>query len=141
MMLHPILWNWRSWSKECSSGNGSSTLLQHFIVFEEDPDDGAVHKIIAGYHQFHAVNAAVEETVRASGTVPAGQIGDQAGQYWSGQMQGGKPGDHRAGVVWHTQGSLANLRDSLLPKLLSGELSLANITIIKNTLGDAPKEI
>ena len=105
MMLHPILWNWRSWSKECSSGNGSSTLLQHFIVFEEDPDDGAVHKIIAGYHQFHAVNAAVEETVRASGMVPAGQIGDQAGQYWSGQMQGGKPGDRRAGVVWHTQGS------------------------------------
>ena len=37
-------------------------LLQHFIVFEEDPDSGALHKIIAGYHQFHAVNAAVEET-------------------------------------------------------------------------------
>ena len=34
-------------------------LLQHFIVFEEDPDSGALHKIIAGYHQFHAVNAAV----------------------------------------------------------------------------------
>jgi type I restriction enzyme R subunit len=42
-------------------------LLQHFIVFEEDPDSDALHKIIAGYHQFHAVNAAVEETVRASG--------------------------------------------------------------------------
>ncbi len=42
-------------------------LLQHFIVFEEDPDSGELHKIIAGYHQFHAVNAAVEETVRASG--------------------------------------------------------------------------
>ncbi|MCP9820866.1 DUF4357 domain-containing protein [Synechococcus sp. Cruz-9H2] len=28
-------------------------LLQHFIVFEEDPDSGALHKIIAGYHQFH----------------------------------------------------------------------------------------
>ena len=41
-------------------------LLHHFIVFEEDPDSGALHKIIAGYHQFHAVNAAVEETVRAS---------------------------------------------------------------------------
>jgi len=35
-------------------------LLQHFIAFEEDPDSGALHKIIAGYHQFHAVNAAVE---------------------------------------------------------------------------------
>ncbi len=41
-------------------------LLQHFIAFEEDQDSGALHKIIAGYHQFHAVNAAVEETVRAS---------------------------------------------------------------------------
>jgi len=42
-------------------------LLHHSIVFEEDPDSGALHKIIAGYHQFHAVNAAVEETVRACG--------------------------------------------------------------------------
>ncbi len=40
-------------------------LLHHFIVFEEDPDSGALHKVIAGYHQFHAVNAAVEETLRA----------------------------------------------------------------------------
>jgi hypothetical protein len=58
-------------------------LLQHFIVFEEDTDSDRLHKIIAGYHQFHAVNAAVAETVRASG----------------------ESGDKRAGVVWHTQGS------------------------------------
>jgi type I restriction enzyme R subunit len=68
-------------------------LLQHFILFEEDPDSGALHKIIAGYHQFHAVNAAVQETVRASGMGP------------SSRSQGGRPGDRRAGVVWHTQGS------------------------------------
>jgi type I restriction enzyme R subunit len=68
-------------------------LLQHFIVFEEDPDSGDLHKIIAGYHQFHAVNAAVEETLRASGLGPAAS------------SQGGQPGDRRAGVVWHTQGS------------------------------------
>ena len=68
-------------------------LLQHFIVFEEDPDSGALHKILAGYHQFHAVNAAVQETVRASG------LGSAA------RSQGGQPGDRRAGVVWHTQGS------------------------------------
>ena len=49
-------------------------LLQHFIVFEENPDSGALHKIIAGYHQFHAVNAAVQETVRASGLGPAARI-------------------------------------------------------------------
>ena len=80
-------------------------LLQHFIVFEEDPDNGAVHKILAGYHQFHAVNAAVEETVRASGMSEIGKLKDDEGRYWSGRMHGGKAGDRRAGVVWHTQGS------------------------------------
>ncbi len=80
-------------------------LLQHFIVFEEDPDSGAIHKIVAGYHQFHAVNAAVEETVRASGMGDANMVRQEVGTYWSGRMHGGKPGDHRAGVVWHTQGS------------------------------------
>jgi len=81
-------------------------LLHHFIVFEEDPDSGALHKIIAGYHQFHAVNAAVEETVRASGMAETGSVlREEAGTYWSGRQRGGKPGDRRAGVVWHTQGS------------------------------------
>jgi type I restriction enzyme R subunit len=80
-------------------------LLQHFIVFEEDPDSGALHKIIAGYHQFHAVNAAVEETVRASGLAENSLMHDEAGTYWAGRMPGGRPGDRRAGVVWHTQGS------------------------------------
>jgi type I restriction enzyme R subunit len=81
-------------------------LLHHFIVFEEDPDSGALHKIIAGYHQFHAVNAAVEETVRASGmTETSSVLREDTGTYWAGRQRGGKPGDRRAGVVWHTQGS------------------------------------
>jgi type I restriction enzyme R subunit len=80
-------------------------LLHHFIVFEEDPDSGALHKIIAGYHQFHAVNAAVEETVRASGMTESNVLREEAGTYWAGRQRGGKPGDRRAGVVWHTQGS------------------------------------
>lgn len=81
-------------------------LLQHFIVFEEDPDSGELHKIIAGYHQFYAVNAAVEETVRASGMGVLGAgVHGVTGTYWARPMPGGKPGDRRAGVVWHTQGS------------------------------------
>jgi type I restriction enzyme, R subunit len=80
-------------------------LLQHFIAFEEDADTGSLHKIMAGYHQFHAVNAAVLETVRASGMVAQNEVRDSAGAFWSGKMQGGQPGDRRAGVVWHTQGS------------------------------------
>jgi type I restriction enzyme R subunit len=83
-------------------------LLQHFIAFEEDPDTGATHKIIAGYHQFHAVNAAVEETVRASNVAAGMPLEEEeggGGRFWSGRMRGGAPGDRRAGVVWHTQGS------------------------------------
>jgi type I restriction enzyme R subunit len=81
-------------------------LLRHFIVFEEDVDSGRLHKIIAGYHQFHAVNAAVEETVRASGMSMDKNLARQKlGTYWADRMHGGQPGDRRAGVVWHTQGS------------------------------------
>ena len=81
-------------------------LLQHFIVFEEDTESDRLHKIIAGYHQFHAVNAAVEETVRASGMEAAMMAAEvPEGHYWAGRMHGGKAGDRRAGVVWHTQGS------------------------------------
>jgi type I restriction enzyme R subunit len=44
-------------------------VLRHFIVFE-DAGAGVVAKKIAGYHQFHAVNVAVEETLRAAGVGP-----------------------------------------------------------------------
>lgn len=81
-------------------------LLHHFIVFEEDADSGSLHKIIAGYHQFHGVNAAVEETVRAIGMAePPADMKDGDGTYWARKMRDGKSGDRRAGVAWHTQGS------------------------------------
>ena len=40
-------------------------LVRHFIVFE-DLGGGKLAKKMAGYHQFHAVNVAVEETLRAA---------------------------------------------------------------------------
>ncbi len=40
-------------------------LIRHFIVFE-DAGGGKLVKKMAGYHQFHAVNVAVEETLRAA---------------------------------------------------------------------------
>ena len=80
-------------------------LLEHFVTYEENPDNGSIHKIIAGYHQFHAVNAAVEETIRASGMTDENRAKEGDGAYWSGRMEEGAPGDRRAGVVWHTQGS------------------------------------
>ena len=54
--------------------------LRYFVLFE---DDGKLVKKIAGYHQFHAVRAAIEQVIQAS-----------------------RPdGSHKGGVVWHTQGS------------------------------------
>ncbi len=80
-------------------------LLQHFIVFEEDTESDRLHKIVAGYHQFHAVNIAVEETVRACGLGRDGRVAETPGRYWVGRMPSGEEGDRRVGVVWHTQGS------------------------------------
>jgi type I restriction enzyme, R subunit len=75
-------------------------LIRHFLVFEE-VDGGKLAKKMAGYHQFHAVNVAVEETLRAA---QAMQI-ETPGRYGAGNKPGGDPGDRRVGVVWHTQGS------------------------------------
>jgi len=113
-------------------------LLQHFITFEENPDTGALHKIIAGYHQFHAVNAAVTETIRASGVATGGREG--RGNYWSGRMQGGAPGDHRAGVVWHTQGSGKSFTMLFFAARVIREAAMQNPTLVvltdRNDLDD-----
>jgi type I restriction enzyme R subunit len=111
-------------------------LLQHFIVFEEDADTGALHKIIAGYHQFHAVNAAVEETVRASGM----SVRDERGEYWAGRMHGGQKGDRRAGVVWHTQGSGKSFTMLFFAARVIREHAMRNPTLVvltdRNDLDD-----
>ncbi len=83
-------------------------LVRHFIVFE-DLGGGKLEKKMAGYHQFHAVNVALEETLRAA--IPAQSwrksqgFSDERGRYHAAPMPGGDEGDRRVGVVWHTQGS------------------------------------
>lgn len=83
-------------------------LIRYFIVFEA-LDGGKLIKKMAGYHQFHAVNVALEETLRAA--IPAESwhksqgFTDEEGRYDAGPMAGGEDGDRRVGVVWHTQGS------------------------------------
>lgn len=83
-------------------------LIKYFVVFEA-LDDSKLVKKIAGYHQFHAVNVALEETLRAA--IPseswhkAQGFTEQDGRYDAGPMAGGEDGDRRVGVVWHTQGS------------------------------------
>ncbi|MGO8754899.1 MAG: type I restriction endonuclease subunit R [Gallionellaceae bacterium] len=75
-------------------------LVRHFIVFE-DEGGGKIIKKMAGYHQFHAVNVAVEETLRAAQL----RTEEERGRYFAERQSGGAPGDRRVGVVWHTQGS------------------------------------
>jgi type I restriction enzyme, R subunit len=78
-------------------------LLRDFIVFE-DEGGGKLAKKMAGYHQFHAVNVAVEETLRAA-ELQASVIAEETGRYEAGRKPGGEPGDRRIGVIWHTQGA------------------------------------
>lgn len=81
-------------------------LLRYFIVFE-DWGGGKLLKKMAGYHQFHAVNAAVEETLRATRQMKESRGITERGES-TGIVQtskGAKPGDRRIGVVWHTQGA------------------------------------
>lgn len=100
-------------------------LLRHFIVFEDEPfragTSGVVIKKMAGYHQFHAVRIAVEETLRACGTASTDLQHDRSGGYYSRRQPGGAVGDQRIGVVWHTQGS----GKSLTMVFYAGELVLA----------------
>lgn len=80
-------------------------LIRHFIVFEDVGGDVLVKKM-AGYHQYHAVNVAVQETIRACAppTSPW-QVREGEGTYFAKGQKDAKPGDRRVGVVWHTQGS------------------------------------
>ncbi|GAB4505600.1 MAG: type I restriction endonuclease subunit R [Anaerolineales bacterium] len=75
-------------------------LIRYFTVFEEDR--GPLVKKIGGYHQFHAVNVAIQETLRAAARQQALR---ERGRYEVRPQPGGEPGDRRVGVIWHTQGS------------------------------------
>lgn len=80
-------------------------LIRHFIVFE-DVGGGVLVKKMAGYHQYHAVNVAVQETIRACVPINAPwQVREGEGAYFAKGQKDAKPGDRRVGVVWHTQGS------------------------------------
>jgi type I restriction enzyme, R subunit len=116
-------------------------LIAYFILFE-DPSGGLLSKKIAGYHQFHAVNVAVGETLRAARAqeeVPE-RIADERGQYEAGPQPGGEPGDRRAGVVWHTQGSGKSLTMAFYAGRIIREPRMANPTIVvitdRNDLDD-----
>ena len=124
-------------------------LLRHFIVFEktkkEDKDTGIITiqtiKKMAAYHQYHAVNRAVESTLRASGFAqgwPADVVRQSPESYGLHGVKSQPVGDKKGGVVWHTQGS----GKSLSMVFYTGKIVLAmdNPTILvindRNDLDD-----
>ena len=79
--------------------------LRYFVLFE---DDGRLVKKIAGYHQFHAVRAAIQQVVSAS-----------------------RPGgSHKGGVVWHTQGSGKSITMTCFAARVMQEAAMENPTIV-----------
>ena len=116
------------------------SLVRDFIVFEDD-GSGKLVKKMAGYHQFHAVQIAVGETLRAA-ELQAGDrvVAEETGRYESGRQRGGEVGDRRIGVVWHTQGSGKSLTMAFYAGAIVLEPAMQNPTIVvltdRNDLDD-----
>ena len=116
-------------------------LLRDFIVFEDD-GSGALVKKMAGYHQFHAVRVAVDETLRAAQLQQQEdvRIVERNGRYEARPQPGGKPGDRRIGVVWHTQGSGKSLTMAFYAGAIIRESAMQNPTVVvltdRNDLDD-----
>lgn len=119
-------------------------IIRHFIVFEktkrEDPETGIITittvKKLAAYHQYYAVNRAVESTLRASGYVaeketPLSMVMESPESYGVAGVKNQPIGDRKGGVVWHTQGS----GKSLSMVFYTGKIVLAldNPTIVMIT--------
>jgi type I restriction enzyme R subunit len=105
-------------------------LVRDFIVFEGE-GGGQLTKKMAGYHQFHAVRVAVSETLRAAELRhEADRVAEARGGYETGRQPGGKPGDRRIGVVWHTQGSGKSLTMAFYAGRIIREPAMENPTIV-----------
>lgn len=99
-------------------------LIRNFIVFEkskkEDPKTGIItietEKKLAAYHQYYAVNKALESTTLAAS----------------------ENGDRKGGVVWHTQGSGKSLSMVFFTGKLVLNLNNPTVVVItdRNDLDD-----
>lgn len=89
-------------------------ILRHFIVFQTDGEN--TYKIVAAYHQYYAVNKAVEQAKRASSA----------------------EGDRKIGVVWHTQGSGKSLSMVFFTGKLVLEMDNPTVVVLtdRNDLDD-----
>jgi type I restriction enzyme R subunit len=126
-------------------------LIRHFIVFEKSKKEDTVTGIttiytvkkLAAYHQYYAVNRAVESTLRATGftvehETPLSMVMESPESYGVPGVKNQPIGDRKGGVVWHTQGS----GKSLSMVFYTGKIVLAldNPTILvitdRNDLDD-----
>ena len=114
-------------------------LLRHFVTFSDD-GVGKITKILAGYHQFHAVNWAVEQTLRAKGQPEETREGPAVPGLYASDRAGGELGDRRVGVVWHTQGSGKSLTMAFYAGRLVLHPAMENPTLVvltdRNDLDD-----
>jgi type I restriction enzyme, R subunit len=97
-------------------------VIRHFIVFEKTREDTI--KKVAAYHQFYAVNKAIDSTIRAAlpqQEKPCLETRQDPVKYGLLNVRSQPAGDRRAGVVWHTQGS----GKSLTMLFFAGKLVLA----------------
>ena len=106
--------------------------IRYFILFEMDNDN--IIKKIAGYHQFHAVRAAVEATVKAKqADVDLPMVAECVGKYQVQATKGLdkiKSGSGKAGVVWHTQGSGKSISMVCYASKLLQQPAMNNPTIV-----------
>ena len=126
-------------------------LIRHFVVFEkskkEDSKTGIVSistvKKLAAYHQYYAVNRAVESALRVAGyslekETPVSMVMESPESYGVAGVKSQPRGDRKGGVVWHTQGS----GKSLSMVFFTGKIVLAldNPTVLvitdRNDLDD-----
>ncbi len=83
--------------------------LRYCVLFEED---GKLVKKVAGYHQYHAVRAAVARVLEAANTSAAASVRG------------------KGGVVWHTQGSGKSITMTCFAARVLQEPRLHNPTIV-----------
>jgi type I restriction enzyme R subunit len=99
-------------------------LVRYFIVFE-DAGGGRVQKKMAGYHQFYAVNAAMESVLKAC-------------------KHGGED-KGKGGVIWHTQGSGKSLTMAFFAGRLCRSREMDNPMVVvitdRNDLDDQLFEV
>lgn len=82
-------------------------LIRNFTVFDDDGTGKKIKKV-AKYHQYYAVNAAIDATVKAVNIT----------------------GDGRCGVVWHTQGSGKSLTMVFYSGKIARDSRMENPTIV-----------